>query len=153
MALTALAGDRGYASYLLGSILLQEKHMEAAGEYFMQSAKAGFLPALSACGWLLLRNRGSSTRHQAAALSYFRRAIRGGHKPARIMLANAYLSGTLGPVKRVLGLGLMPFELVRFSVGIRYDPFSIRYFFIVPDSTQPLFNTQANFPMHRRWPH
>jgi hypothetical protein len=60
IALTAVAGERGYANYILGSISLKERRIDVAAKYFAESVKAGFLPAFIAAASILLRSAGAS---------------------------------------------------------------------------------------------
>ncbi len=143
IALTAVAGERGYANYLLGSISLKERQIDAAAKYFVESIKAGFLPAFMAAASILLRSVGASKERKQSAINLIRRAISGGHLPARIALSAAYISGKVGLAKRALGFGLLPLALIRYLVGARYHVFSIHYFQIVPNSKYPLFNAES----------
>jgi hypothetical protein len=152
IALTAVAGERGYANYLLGSISLKERQVDAAAKYFVESVKAGFLPAFIAAASILLRSSGASKERKQNAIDLIRRAISGGHIPARIALSAAYISGKVGLAKRALGFGLFPLALVRYLVGARYHVFSIHYFQIVPNSKFSLFNAESIARIKHRGP-
>lgn len=143
IALTAVAGERGYANYLLGSISLKERQIDAAAKYFVESVKAGFLPAFMAAASILLRSGDASKERKQSAINLIRRAINDGHIPARIALSAAYISGKIGLAKRVLGIGMFPFALIRYLMGARYHVFSIHYFQIVPSSKYSLFNAES----------
>jgi hypothetical protein len=143
IALTAVAGERGYANYLLGSISLKERQIDVAAKYFAESAKAGFLPAFMAAASILLRSSGASKERKQSAINLIRRAIKDGHIPARIALSAAYISGKVGLAKRALGFGMFPLAIIRYLVGARYHVFSIHYFQIVPNSKYLLFNAES----------
>jgi len=143
IALTAIAGERGYANYLLGSISLKERQIDAAAKYFVESIKAGFLPAFMAAASILLGSSGASTERKQNAVNMIRRAISGGHIPARMALSAAYISGKLGLAKRAVGFGTFPLALIGYLAGARYHVFSINYFQIVPNSKYSLFNAES----------
>jgi hypothetical protein len=64
IALSAVAGERGYANYLLGCFALSELQMGAAVKYFIDSHKAGFTPAQTAMASLLRHVGGSAIRSE-----------------------------------------------------------------------------------------
>jgi hypothetical protein len=150
IALTAVPGERGYANYLLGSISLKERQIDVAANHFVESVKAGFLPAFMAAASILLRGSGASKERKQSAINLIRRAISGGHIPARIALSAAYISGKVGFGKRILGFGLFPLALIRYLAGARYHVFSIHYFNIVPNSKYSLFNAESIARLQQR---
>jgi hypothetical protein len=137
LASSAIAGDRGYACYLLGCIALQVKDPSSAVKALMESQKAKFTPALTMLASLLSASADVGQKRKAAAM--FHRAAAAGHVPARLMLATLYLSGRLGLLRRLVGLGLLPIAFIWYSVGLRHRIFSINYFQYFSNSRVSLF--------------
>ena len=141
-ALSAVSGARGYANYLLGCIAMREKQPAEAGKYFVESIKAGFMPAATHLASLSIR--GASQEGKRAAVGMLRKSAAAGHCPARLRLAGVHLSGQLGLSKRLVGLILLVPAFVRCWIAIKYQAFSIHCFQVAAiPSEQGLFNEVA----------
>jgi hypothetical protein len=143
IASSAIAGDRGYANYVLGCIALKEHQGKTAVDYFSESHKAGFYPALSMMASMLAQGAGSSENRNETAAKMFLRASAAGHVPARLLWVRLALSGRLGFAQRVMGVLLSPLAFLRYAVGLRHHIFSIHYFQYFPGATVSLFNEEA----------
>jgi len=141
LATSAIAGDRGYANYLLGCIALKLKDTSGAVKVFMESHKAGFTPALTMLASIL--SAFSDVKQKQDAAKMFRRAAAAGHVPARLLMARLYLSGQLGFRRRLLGWGLLPIAFVWYTFGVWYHIFSIGYFQFSANSRVPLFREES----------
>jgi hypothetical protein len=141
LASSAIAGDRGYANYLLGCIALKLKDPSNAAKALIKSHKAKFRPALTLLASLLSASADVGQKRKAAAM--FHRAAAAGHLPARLLLVRLYLSGQLGFLRQLFGLGLLPIAFIWYSMGLRHHIFSINYFQYFSDPRFSLFNDES----------
>jgi hypothetical protein len=148
IALSAVAGERGYANYLLGCFALKEKQIGAAIKCFVESHKAGFVPAETAMAALQLA--GASEERKQTVVTMLRRASAAGHLPARLRLMGMYLSGQLGFSKRLLGISLFPLIALQFMLALRYQIFSIRCFQGTAMQKDSLFNVDSILRMQKK---
>jgi hypothetical protein len=149
IALSAVAGERGHANYLLGWFALSELQMGAAVKYFIDSHKAGFTPAQTAMASLLIAGSGTSKERKQSAVNMFRRAAAAGHIPARLRLIRFYLSGQPGFTKRLVGVALLGPAFARFLLAFRCQIFSIRCFQYVAKPKRSLFNEDSILPLQQ----
>jgi hypothetical protein len=141
IALSAVAGARGYANYLLACIALTEKQPSEAAKYFVESRKAGFVPAGTHFASVAIRSVSDHDKQQVVKI--LRQSFAAGHWPALLRLAGVYLSGQLGFAKRVIGIVLLLPAFIKCALGFRYRIFSIHYFQYVTNSKQSLFNEES----------
>jgi len=139
MSLSAIAGERGYANYLLGCVELKLKNIVSALAYLEESRKAGFVPAITLMASLLLRVKSATAESNQNAVTMLRSAIVKGHIPAQIMLSRFYLSGRLGAYKRLCGILLLPQALLRYAFVAKYRVFSLQAFHYSGNLGRPLF--------------
>lgn len=139
LARSALTSARGYANYVLGCIALKQHETPEAVTHFMESHKAGFIPAATLLAWMRFRSNAIKGERQKSAERLAKIAIGSGHLPARILLSRIYLSGQLGLAKRVYGLAMFPGALLRYMLTVRYNIFSVYCFHYIPTFKMTLF--------------
>jgi TPR repeat protein len=139
LSLSAVAGERGYANYLLGCLELKEKKLGSALPYLEESRTAGFVPATTLMASLLLRVKNATSESNQNAVTMLRSACAKGHVPAEIMLSRFYLSGRLGAYKRLLGIVLLPRALLKYALAAKYRVFSMQSFHYSEKLGRPLF--------------
>ncbi len=138
IALTAVSGARGYANYLVGCIALREKQPTEGVKFFLESIKAGFVPAATHLASITVRSASAQTKQNA--LKLLRQSAAAGHRPALLRLAGAYLSGKCGFSHRAVGLALLVPAFARMWFSLKYKIFSIQSFQVVTTRNQTLFN-------------
>jgi len=146
LASSALSGERGYANYVLGCIALKEGQASTFGQYLGESSRAGFVPASTLIGSIVLAGRNTEAKANIIAESMLRKAAAAAHRPAQILLCGSYLRGRFGFAKRILGLVLLPAALIQFAVAAKFQVFSVSCFHYSHRSTEPLF---ASRPLRR----
>jgi hypothetical protein len=139
LSLSAISGERGYANYLLGCIELKEKRLVNALPYLEESRKAGFVPATTLMASQVLRVKNAAAETNRNAVTMLRSAVAKGHVPAKILLSRFYLSGRLGPYKRLVGAVLLPQALVSYALAAKYRVFSMGSFHYFNNFRRPLF--------------
>ena len=142
LANAAVAGEPGYANYVLAYAATYEKASEASVRFMALSYKAGFMPAASALGLILSQGYGVE-KDSFKAEQYFLRAIIMGHVPAPMLLCRFYTLGRRGFFKQIAGISLFPTAFLYAGIATRFLIFSIHCFRHFRSTTPPMFNEEA----------
>ena len=100
IALSAVSGARGYATYLLGCIALREKEPAEGVKLFVESIKAGFVPASTHLASITIRSASGPAKQNALKLLLTNLLRPARHRPALLRLAVErvpYRAGSIRP--------------------------------------------------------
>lgn len=104
----SLAAGQGSmeAQFNLGVLCMKQGDFSAGRDWYQKAASQGYLPACYRLAWSYESGSGTTVNREKA-FNLFEQTMKEGHLPSQMAIAKRLLAGYRGPIRMIVGLGLM----------------------------------------------